>query len=68
MIFEEDEVCRILAMGTPYKVYFEDFDYHVTDGTFDYIIGHGDDDFEFIAFQMDRACKKLSLGVQAFEL
>ena len=43
---ELDEQLAILDASTDYHVYFNDFAYHVTDGTFDAIIGYGDDDFE----------------------
>ena len=43
---ELDEQLAILDASTDYRVYFEGFAYHVTDGTFDMVIGYGDDDFE----------------------
>ena len=43
---ELNEQLAILDASTNYHVYFKDFAYHVTDGTFDTVIGYGDDDFE----------------------
>lgn len=43
---ELDEQLAILDSITDYDVYLEGFAYHVTDGTFDAVIGYGDDDFE----------------------
>ena len=37
---ELDEQLAILDASTDYRVYFEDFAYHVTDGTFDAVIGY----------------------------
>ena len=41
-----NEICNVLSMGTDYDVYFDNFEYHMSDGTFDVMLGYGDDDFE----------------------
>lgn len=59
-----EEICAVLGMHTPYKVYFENFKYHMTDGTFDVTLGYGDDDFEVLLSSADIAAKQISWCAQ----
>lgn len=49
------EICTVLEMHTSFEVYFDydEFAFHVTDGTNDTVIGYGDDDFELLCTNFD---------------
>ena len=56
---EYAQICDMLGMHTPYRVYFEDFAYYMSDGTNDVIIGYADDDLELLLSNSNRAFSEL---------
>ena len=56
---EFDEVCAVLGMHLPYRVFFDDFTYYLTDEVNDIVIGYGDDDLELLLSNVKRACLEL---------
>ena len=56
---EIDDICGILGMHTPYRVYFEDYAYYMSDGVNDVIIGYADDDLELLLSNSNRAFSEL---------
>ena len=56
---DSSEVCAALELGTDYRVYFDNFEYHMTDGTFDVLLGYGDDSFETLLAASNMAARQI---------
>ena len=56
---EYDEICAVLGMHLPYRVFFDDFTYYITDEVNDVVIGYGDDDLELLLANVKHAFAEL---------